>query len=204
MRREAVDPSSTVGGVVVPEKFEGMLEPIDAVFLSRRNARKGHAVDTIARSLKKFGWHSVVVAARSGEVLIGNGRWKAAKKLGLESIPVLRVDDDDRTAIERMIADNRLGELSEWNDDNLRDLVESFGGDILSDWHMGDMLEGLVESDDMAADVDLSPPSLGSAPDEDARVFIEISVQRADLDGVRSALATMREAYPAVTMRTLR
>ena len=54
---------------------------------------------------------------RNGKVIAGHGRIEAAAKLGLEKIPILRLEHLTPTQAQAfMIADNRLAEASTWND----------------------------------------------------------------------------------------
>lgn len=48
------------------------------------------AVGSVADSIRRFGWQQPVVAKPSGEVIAGNTRLKAAQRLGLERVPVVR------------------------------------------------------------------------------------------------------------------
>ena len=113
----------------IPEKLIPLLEPIDSVHESPRNPRVGHDVEAIARSISELGWHAPIVATLEGEVIVGNGRLKASRLLGLEKVPVLRVADGDQEAVQRMIVDNRLTEMSSWDLDLLMPMV-----DVLDDW----------------------------------------------------------------------
>lgn len=57
---------------------------IERVFGNPANPRiNDAAVDPVAASLRRFGWRQPVVAKRSGEVIAGNTRLKAAAKLGM-------------------------------------------------------------------------------------------------------------------------
>jgi hypothetical protein len=129
--------------VKVPTKLRPLLEPIGDVHLAKKNARKNHNVEAIAASLAEFGWHHTLVATKNGEVIIGNGSLKAALHLGLERVPVLRVPDNKTKAIRRMVADNRAGELSEWDFEAL----DNFEG----------VLDGLVDVFDMSGFFDHPP-----------------------------------------------
>ena len=48
------------------------------------------AVDTVAASLKEFGFRQPVVVDTDGIIIVGHTRWKAAKSLGLAKAPVRR------------------------------------------------------------------------------------------------------------------
>jgi ParB-like chromosome segregation protein Spo0J len=59
-----------------------------------RNPRKNdHAVDRVAAAIKEFGFRVHIVAKSYGLIVDGHLRLKAAKKLGMETVPVLLADD---------------------------------------------------------------------------------------------------------------
>ena len=80
-----------------------------------------HVVDRVAKSIESYGFASPIVANYQNEILAGNTRFKAAKKLGLKTVPVRQINlTGDKARLYR-IADNKLSELAEWNEDLLRD-----------------------------------------------------------------------------------
>jgi DNA modification methylase len=114
-----------------PEQLRPLLTPIGDVHPAPHNPRTGHAVDGIARSLRELGWHAPLVAREDGELIVGHGRLAAALQLGEKQAPVLYLDDDRGTAVARMVADNRLTELSDWDVEGLQGLVdESLAVDV--------------------------------------------------------------------------
>lgn len=46
------------------------------------------AVDAVAASLKEFGWQQPIVVDKEDVIVVGHTRWKAAKKLGWQQVPV--------------------------------------------------------------------------------------------------------------------
>lgn len=63
---------------------------IEKLIAYARNPRKNdHAVDDMAANIKEFGFRVPIVAKSDGLVVDGHLRLKAAKKLGLETVPVL-------------------------------------------------------------------------------------------------------------------
>ncbi len=103
---------------------------LDAVQLNPRNPRENEAAVTpVAESIRRFGFRQpIVVNRRTGIIEAGNTRWKAAKELGLEKVPVLWVDDTEVEAMAFSIADNKTHEFAGWNEaalaEQLRELNE--------------------------------------------------------------------------------
>ena len=93
--------------------------PIGQLLPYARNARTHDdgQVAKIAGSMAEFGWTVPVLVAGSGEIIAGHGRVLAARKLGLEAVPVIVLDH--LTPAQRQayrIADNRLTELGGWDE----------------------------------------------------------------------------------------
>ena len=87
------------------------------------NPRTGD-VGAIVESIRKNGWHGVVVCQKSSRrILVGNHRVKAAIILGLDSIPVQWVDVDDQRARAILLADNRVSDLGTYDDEILARIV---------------------------------------------------------------------------------
>ena len=73
-------------------------------------------VTMIASSIREFGFLSPVLIARDINIIAGHGRVMAAKKLEMDSVPCVFVEgltEAQRKAY--ILADNRLGELADWD-----------------------------------------------------------------------------------------
>lgn len=83
-------------------------------------------VEHLTSSLKQFGVYRNVVVARDSTILAGHGIVKAAKKLKIKRIPVIRMrfSSDDPRAYKVMIGDNEIEHLAEQNDRLLADLLK--------------------------------------------------------------------------------
>jgi len=79
------------------------------------------AVDAVAASIKEFGWRSPLVVDENNVIICGHTRYKAALKLGLEEVPVHVAKDLSPEQVKAYrIADNKSGELAEWDFDKLK------------------------------------------------------------------------------------
>lgn len=93
------------------------LRKIDGVRPYERNPRiNDGAVDAVAKSIREFGFRQPVVVDTEGVIVCGHTRWKAAKELGLERIPVhVAADLSPEQLKAYRLADNKTSELSEWD-----------------------------------------------------------------------------------------
>lgn len=77
-------------------------------------------IDRIANSIKEFGFNQPIVIDESNIILVGHGRFAAAQKLGLEVVPVLKLDNlTEAQKKAYRILDNKLAADSEWNFESL-------------------------------------------------------------------------------------
>lgn len=96
------------------------------------NPRKndGEPVRKVAASIKRFGFGSPIIARKANsEIIAGHTRWKAAKELGLERVPVRFLDLDPADAKLLAIADNRVGEEAEWDNEKLTAILQMANAD---------------------------------------------------------------------------
>ena len=100
---------------------------ISSLTFDPSNARKHDEknLEAIKGSLLKFGQQKPIVVDAKGVVLAGNGTLAAARKLGWDSIDIVRTELKGTEAIAYALADNRTAELAEWDNDVLKKQVES-------------------------------------------------------------------------------
>ena len=108
-----------------------------------KNPRKNDdAVKYVAESIKEFGFKVPIIIDKDNIIVAGHTRLKAAKKLKLKAVPCIVADDLTPEQIKAFrIADNKVGEIAEWDDvllaEELSDIdfdMELFGfEDVLGD-----------------------------------------------------------------------
>lgn len=82
-------------------------------------------IEALARIIKETGWRRVVtISKRSGFVVRGHGALEAAKLLGCPVPVEIQNFRSEAEEHAHMIADNRLAELAEWNDEELAKLLK--------------------------------------------------------------------------------
>ena len=95
--------------------------PIGDVHPYEDNPRHNdEAVEGVANSIREFGWKQPIVVDADGTIVAGHTRYKAALALGMTDVPVVVASDltPEQCAAYRL-ADNRVGELAEWDMDLL-------------------------------------------------------------------------------------
>lgn len=85
------------------------------------NPRKNDkAVKAVAESIKQFGFKVPITIDKHGVIVTGHTRLKAAIKLGMKEVPVIRLNDlnDEQVKAFRLV-DNKVAEIADWDVDAL-------------------------------------------------------------------------------------
>lgn len=113
--------------------------PIGDVKPYENNPRNNDgAVEATANSIKEFGWQQPIVVDKDMVIIAGHTRLKAAKQLGLKRVPIVVADLSEEQAKAYRLADNKTGELADWDmgllDDELAEIADidmsDFGFDL--------------------------------------------------------------------------
>lgn len=93
---------------------------VDLLKPYERNAKMHpqEQVEKIIKSIEEFGFITPCVIDADYNLIVGHGRVQAAKEIGIENVPCVFVEgltEAQRKAY--ILADNRLGELGEWDMD---------------------------------------------------------------------------------------
>ena len=96
--------------------------PVAELIPYARNARthSDEQVAQIAASITEFGFVNPVLVGEDNVIIAGHGRLLAASRLGMETVPVIRLghlSETQRRAL--VIADNRLAEAAGWDEEML-------------------------------------------------------------------------------------
>lgn len=110
---------------------------VDALRPHPRNYRT-HPEDQLAhieRSLRLHGFYRNIVIARDGTILAGHGVVLAARRIGLEEVPVIRLDvgPDDARALQVLTGDNEIANLGDVDDRELTELLRELASE---DWDL--------------------------------------------------------------------
>lgn len=79
------------------------------------------AVDLVAASIDEFGFKQPILVDKDLIIIAGHTRWKAAQKLGLETVPCIQADDLTPAQVKAYrLADNKVAEAAQWDFDALQ------------------------------------------------------------------------------------
>ena len=162
------------------EKKTGELHPYE------RNPRNNDgAVDAVAASIKEFGFKVPVVIDTDDMIVAGHTRVKAAKKLGLKTVPCIVADDLTPEQVKAFrLADNRVSELADWDLDLLKLELDDISMDMTP-----------FEFPSLDDDVDMSNLSARvGEKDDDYNAFVDKFKTKATTDDC----FTPPEVYEAV------
>jgi DNA modification methylase len=112
---------------IIKSDISTMWMNIEDIHPYANNPRKNDdAVQSVANSIKEFGWQQLIVVDKDGVIIAGHTRYKAALSLGIKEIPVHIANNltDEQVKAYRL-ADNKTHDLSSWDDDLLLDELGS-------------------------------------------------------------------------------
>ena len=131
------------------------------------NPRKNLNIDKVASSIKEFGFQQPIVIDEENIIIVGHTRFEAAKKLGLEKVPVTIAKLSKNQAKAYRIADNRLNQDASWDTKLLNLEFNDLIGDNYNLDHLGftnDELDNLFLKDEKESEEELNPDDF---PDEE-------------------------------------
>lgn len=89
------------------------------------------AVDAVAASIEQFGFKVPIIIDQDGVIIAGHTRLKAAQRLGIEKVPCVIADDLTPEQVRAFrLADNKVGEIADWDDDKLAEEFALLAGVI--------------------------------------------------------------------------
>lgn len=132
---------------------------IDRVRPYPNNPRKNKkAVAAVAKSIREFGFKVPIVVDTEGVIITGHTRREAAISLGMKTVPVIVADDLTEQQVKAFrLADNKVAEIAEWDDDALQEELASLDaaalGIDMSD--LGFSIDDAPTADDFSEDFSL-------------------------------------------------
>ena len=110
-----------------------MMPPEELIPYERNPRRNDKAVDVVANSIREFGFKVPIIVDADNVIICGHTRRLAALMLKLDEVPVIVADDlSDEQIRAYRLADNRVAELAEWDEQALREELAKIQGIDLS------------------------------------------------------------------------
>lgn len=122
--------------------------PVGDLMPYRNNPRKNErAVPKVMESIRNFGFYNPIQIDRDKTVINGHTRLMAAKRLGMETVPCIYVEDltEDQVRAMRLV-DNRTSEYSQWDIERQQEELERILTVDMSEFDFSEMEEELEEA----------------------------------------------------------
>lgn len=105
------------------------LKIVDLIPYDKNPRNNDKAIQMVVRSIEEFGFKVPIVVDKNNVIVAGHTRYRAVAKMGWSEVPCVIADDlSDQQIKAFRIADNRVAEFSEWDDDLLKnELIELDG-----------------------------------------------------------------------------
>lgn len=113
------------------------------------------AVEKVANSIKEFGFNQPIVVDKDNVIIVGHTRYLAAQELGLAEAPVIVAGNlSDEQARAYRLADNKTGEIAEWDFEKLALELEEVESLNMSEFGFaGEGLDSLFSESDSEDDI---------------------------------------------------
>jgi DNA modification methylase len=112
-----------VAGSRMAHPPEVELRPLSGLKPARRNARihSDKQIAQVAASIEQFGFIVPIIVDMQGRIVAGHGRVEAAKRIGMDAVPVISVEHLSEEELRAYaLADNKLAENAGWDSELLR------------------------------------------------------------------------------------
>jgi DNA modification methylase len=161
----------------MPESIGSYIDIKELVEWENNPRHNGAAVEEVAKSIKRFGFASPIIARKEDNMVIaGHTRLAAARSLGLDKVPVRFVDLDPTEAQLLALADNKIGEIADWDKDLLSEILtdlqeHDLTGIGFSDTELDELISSVeYEPVDNLIEGDLEDEDWDQMPNETAKI----------------------------------
>lgn len=173
------DPESTDAETNAADDIAALIDEIELIapddLIPYQNNPKEHPqwqIDKLASSIRSYGFDQPIVVDQANEIIKGHGRLQAARKLGLDEVPVIQRDDLSRAkAKASRIADNKTHMDTGWDMDSLALEFEELEGEGFDPEETGfdpEEVDAIIEQQDFDIDEFFEAEEEGEFVDESA------------------------------------
>jgi|TARA_R110000803_G_scaffold139084_1_gene205767 site-specific DNA-methyltransferase (adenine-specific) len=150
------------------------------------------AIEEVAKSLHKHGFQQAIVIDENNVIVAGHTRLLAAKKLGIDEVPCKIYTDNEININAYRLADNKVGELTVWEDKILELELEKLQGIDVAGFKTQEVQ--FTPFDTSFADVKIEEAQVGySATDLTNQVPLTFYLEKQDREEVTKILETVRD-----------
>lgn len=97
------------------------IDPVELIPYGNNPRVNGYAIKKVMESIKEFGFKNPIIVDKDMVVIAGHTRREASLLLGLTEVPYIIADDLTEKQVKAYrIADNKLAELSSWDEQMLK------------------------------------------------------------------------------------
>ena len=133
------------------------LNPNDLIAYEN-NSRKHDAdqIERIKKSIQEFGFINPVLIEEDNTIIAGHARVQSAIALSLKEVPTIKITHLTENQIKAyVIADNRLAELSTWDDDILISEIDILGSNGFDIDVLGFSVDDISKMFDQTKDIEI-------------------------------------------------
>lgn len=114
-------------------KAHEKVNKIESIYLQdlkpyEKNPRKhGKGIDELVKSITENGFTNPIQIDQNNRIIAGHGRYQAAKRLGLSTVPCVRIEVTEQEYHKLLLSDNKIAELSKWDNGLLQETMLILG-----------------------------------------------------------------------------
>lgn len=116
------------------------------------NLHTSDQLKMLAESIKQYGWTQPIVVDKDNVIVIGHGRYLAAKELEMKQVPVKVIDLPPAQIDALRIADNRLNEMSRLDNDLLKETLDRLQDEEVVTGYTDDETFDIIYKDEFGQD----------------------------------------------------
>lgn len=111
-----------------------------------------NAVDYVKQSIEAYGFKVPIIIDKNNVIVAGHTRHKAAKELGLKTVPCIIADDLDDDQIRAFrIADNKVSDFSMWDNTKLLEELGEIDYSMFTGFDVGGIFDDTLKEEDNLA-----------------------------------------------------
>ena len=147
--------------------------------------RNDKTVNGVLKSIQTFGFKIPLVVDKDNVIICGHTRYKAAKKLGFESVTCIVANDLSEEQIKAFrLVDNKTAELAEWDSEKLGEELKSLAAELIAEFSFE-----LPNQEEIKRPVEEIQPKQSAKKDFESVTFVFNAEQKAIVEDALSKAA---------------